>query len=112
MGQKLVELGGIKLPNRPDAIAVATLDALIMGRFQAVGRAYWIWRAGEMVAWVITCQVGSQTLQAYGAEGPAGSVYAAEQIGQAGLRTTLERLAISRDLVAAASALAATGGAG
>lgn len=98
-------------PRQPHAQPVANLEGLLAGAFQASGRAYWLQAAGEMVAWVIVCQVGAQTLQVYGAGGPAGSLPAAHQIGMDGLRTALDRLATSANLAAAMAQLAANGGA-
>lgn len=96
-------------PRQPHAQPVANLSGLIYGEFQATGRAYWLQAAGEMVCWVIVCQVGQQTLQAYGAGGPAGSLPAAHQIGMEGLRTALEGLACSRRLADAAAERRASG---
>lgn len=97
-------------PRQPHAQPVANLSGLICGAFQATGRAYWLQAAGEMVAWVIVCQVGAQTLQVYGAGGPAESLPAAHQIGQDGLRAALDRLATSASVAAAMAQLAADGG--
>ncbi len=85
-------------PRQPHAQPVANLDGLMLGQVQATGRAYWLQAAGGMVCWVIVCQLGAQVLQVYGAGGPAGSLPAAHRIGQDGLRTALEGLAISRRL--------------
>ena len=85
-------------PRQPHAQPVANLDGLICGAFQASGRAYWLQAAGGMVCWVIVCQMAGQTLQVYGAGGPAESLPDAHRIGQDGLRTALEGLAISRRL--------------
>ena len=118
-GQRVDRMSGIilepvdwrNMPARqPRAQPVANLDGLICGAFQATGRAYWLQAAGEMVCWVIVCQVGGQTLQVYGAGGPAGSLPAAHQIGMDGLRTALGRLATSANLAAAMAELAANGG--
>ena len=97
-------------PRQPHAQPVANLDGLICGAFQASGRAYWLQAAGGMVCWVIVCQVAGQTLQVYGAGGPAESLPAAHQIGQDGLRTALDRLATGANVVAAMDRLARQGG--
>jgi hypothetical protein len=96
--------------RQPHAQPVANLDGKLAGAFQATGRAYWLQAAGEMVAWVIVCQVGAQTLQVYGAGGPAGSLPDAHKIGQDGLRTALEGLAFSRRMADAMAELAAASG--
>jgi len=98
-------------PRQPHAQPVANLAGLICGALQASGRAYWLQAAGGMVCWVIVCQVGAQTLQVYGAGGPAESLPAAHQIGQDGLRAALDRLATSANVAAAMAQLAANGGA-
>lgn len=101
-----------KLPKRPEAVEAANIIATVLGRVEATGRAYWLPSAGEMVCWVIVCQVGGQTLQVYGAGGPAGSLQAACQIGMDGLHVALEQLATSRRLMDAMVDLARQGGAG
>ncbi len=100
-----------KLPKRPEAVEAANIVATVLTQVEASGRAYWLPSAGEMVCWVIVCQVGAETLQVYGAGGPAGSLPAACQIGMDGLHAALERLACSTRLACAMAELARQGGA-
>lgn len=98
--------------RQPHAQPVANLEGVICGRFQATGRAYWLQAAVGMVCWVIVCQVGPLAVEVYGAGGAARSLPEAHGLGQAGLRTALDRLATGANVAAAMDRLARQGGAG
>jgi hypothetical protein len=121
-GQRVDRMSGIILepvdwdnmpPRQPHAQTVANLEAILAGAYRAGGRAYWLQAAGQMVCWVIVCHVGAQTLQVYGAGGPAWTLQTAHQIGMDGLRAALDQLTHSSQLAYAIHAARVTnGGAG